>query len=579
VHPSVHRDRIAVARHKSFISSHILGGLIALSVFPVYLAIYGQPKLIEVLVFAWFVSPVGIALILSHTGRYETAHTISTLNLTGLVTFAAAMTGGMESFLLAWMMVIPIEAALSASKRVIGIAMACVVIALGGLYFADVSGMLPDPRVLNIDNSLLMMFGAMSAMAYAGGVAVAVERVHQESEEAVRLSEHRYRLLAENATDMITRHYANGVVTFVSEGAERLIGAPCTDLMGDGFFDRVMVVDRPAFLTAISRAAKGYGEATVEFRMKSHFEDVAEAAPVFSWFEMRCRRVDGQGNDRAVIAVTRDISERKEQEFILQEAREDAEKASLAKTHFLANMSHELRTPLNAIIGFSEILSVNSGDMVDETRQKEYADLIHKSGQHLLTVVNGILDMSRIDAGKFEIVPEPFNPAPMIDTCCQIMQTLARDSGLAIKQKHDGTLPEINADERAYKQILLNLLSNAVKFSEPGGTIMVEAMMDGGAFVLAVKDTGIGIAEDDLARLGEPFVQVDSSYNRNYEGAGLGLSVVKGLIQLHGGSMAIDSELGVGTTVTVRLLADEADLVPDKPDAAAEMAMQALQSA
>ena len=560
VHPSVQGDRVAVARHRSFISSHMAGGLLALCVFPVYLAAYGQPELLEVLVFAWFVSPVAIALLLSYTGRYETAHIVSCVNLTGLVTFAAAITGGMGSFVLAWMMVIPVEAALSASKRVICAAMVCVAMALAGLYFSEVAGLLPYPRVLAVDTNLLMLLGALSAAAYAGGVAMAVERVHQESDIVLRLSEQRYRLLAENATDMITRHYANGEVTFVSEGAERMIGVTCASLMGDGFFDRVMVADRPAFLTAISRSAKGYGESTVEFRLKTESLEGVENAPTFSWFEMRCRQVGGPGANNAVIAVTRDIAERKEQEFILLNAREEAEKASLAKTHFLANMSHELRTPLNAIIGFSEILAVNSGGMVDEARQREYADLINKSGQHLLNVVNGILDMSRIDAGKFEILPEPFNPVPMINTCCQIMQTMARDNNLSIAQNIHDIVPEINADERAYKQILLNLLSNAVKFSEPGGVITVEAFMDDAAFVLSVEDTGIGISRDDLPRLGQPFVQADSSYNRNYEGTGLGLSVVKGLIHLHGGSMIIESELGVGTKVTVRLLADESGL-------------------
>ncbi|MBZ0218292.1 MAG: PAS domain-containing sensor histidine kinase [Fimbriimonadaceae bacterium] len=552
VHPSIAHDRVLVARHRSFISSHLAGGLIALCVLPVYLAVYGQPRLIEALVFAWFVSPVAIALFLSRTGRYELAHIISILNLTGLVTFAAGMTGGLSSFLIAWMMVIPIEAALSASKRVIGAAMACVGVALAGLYFGEIAGFFPVPQSIPLEPNLLIALGVSSAAGYAGGVAISVQRIHQESKEVILLSERRYRLLAENATDMISRHNPNGEVLFASEGAQRVIGVCGSDLEGDGLFDRVLVADRPAFLTAISRAAKGYGEAMVEFRLRVGSHHGMDATPVYSWVEMRCRRVAGENSNAEVIAVTRDIAERKEQEFILLEARDEAEKANVAKTRFLANMSHELRTPLNAIIGFSEILGMTETGMVDEARQREYADLIHTSGQHLLTVVNGILDMSRIEAGKFEILPEPFDPARMIDTCCQMMQTLAHDVNLKIAQNLQPDLAEICADERACKQIMLNLLSNAVKFSEPGGVVSVDAYMEGAAFVISVADTGIGISSEDLPRLGAPFVQADSSYNRNYEGTGLGLSVVKGLVDLHGGSMKIESEPGVGTKVTIR---------------------------
>lgn len=560
VHPSVAKDRVLAARHRSFISSHIAGGLIALCVLPVYLAAYGQPRPLEALVFAWFVSPIAIALFLSRTGRYQFAHTISILNLTGLVTFAVGMTGGFSSFLIVWMMAIPIEAALSASKRVIGAAMACVGAALAIIQFGGAAGIFAEAQTLPIDKNLLIALGVASAAAYAGGVAISVQRIHQESKQVIRQSERRYRLLAENATDMISRHNPNGEVLFASEGAQRVVGVPSHDLEGDGMFDRVLVADRPAFLTAISRTAKGYGESIVEFRLQVGHGEQNDGAPTYSWVEMRCRQVDGGNGHAEVISVTRDIAERKSHEFVLLEAREEAEKASLAKTRFLANMSHELRTPLNAIIGFSEILGMPDNGMFDEERRREYAGLIHTSGEHLLNVVNSILDMSRIEAGKFEIRPEPFDPARMIDTCCQIMQTMAHDGHLTITQNLEPDLPEINADERACKQIMLNLLSNAVKFSDPGGVISVNSYMEGSMFVLSVTDTGIGISNEDLPRLGAAFVQADSSYNRNYEGAGLGLSVVKGLVDLHGGTMNIESELGVGTKITLRFAVDKTAL-------------------
>ena len=531
----------------------------ALCVIPVYLAVFGQPDLIEAFAFAWLVSPVAIAVFLSKTGRYETAHIISAVNLTGLVTFAASLTGGLGSFLLAWMLVVPIEAALSSSKRVIIISMACAIAALAGLWGGEFIGILPIPRQLGISNDLLLALGFGSAIAYAGGVALSVHNIHKESELSVRDSERRYRLMSENATDLITRHRPNGHVLFASLGAERVSGCAAEALMGEGFFDRIQIADRPAFLTAIARAARGNGETSVEFRLRGEVQNANALHPGYFWVEMRCRKIKYSGQDDEVVAVTRDISQRKSQELVLLESREEAEKASLAKTHFLANMSHELRTPLNAIIGFSEILTDSKGGRDEAERNREYASLIHESGRHLLTVVNDILDMSRIETGKFEIFTEHFDPCPMIDVCCQIVKPQLMGADLEIIQNISWDLPEIVADERACKQILLNLLSNAIKFSEPGGKVYLDASIVDGSLEIAISDTGVGISEHDLPRLGNPFVQVDAAYNRKHEGTGLGLSVVKGLVALHGGSMSIESKTKVGTTVTVRLPANGAD--------------------
>lgn len=553
VHPSVAGDPVAVAKNRSFISSHILGGLIALCVIPVYLAFYGAPDLVEALAFAWFVSPVGIALFLSRTGQYEVAHAISTLNLVGLVSFAALMTGGLASFLIAWMLVVPFEAALSASKRVIGFAILFALFALTALWGVEFLGMLPSPRSLGFNNGLLMLFGTGSAIAYAGGVALSVYNIHKETEQVVLASERRYRLMSENASDLITRHRPNGHVLYASLGAERVVGTSAEQLLGDGLFDRILVVDRPAFLTAIARAARGSEETMVEFRLNRQIGDKGLEPGEFFWAEMKCRKLDDEAHSEEIVAVTRDISDRKAQEQTLLLAREEAEKASQAKTHFLANMSHELRTPLNAIIGFSDLLSNSTGGPVQIERDQEYANLINESGLHLLDLVNGILDMSRIETGSFEIITEHFDVKPVINICCQIVKPQLLNGNMEIVQEIRNDLPEIIADERALKQILLNLLSNAIKFSDDGSKIYVEASIVAESLVLSVRDTGIGISKDDLPRLGNPFVQVDASYDRSHEGTGLGLSVVKGLVNLHGGSMSIESELNIGTTVTVRI--------------------------
>jgi cell cycle sensor histidine kinase DivJ len=219
-------------------------------------------------------------------------------------------------------------------------------------------------------------------------------------------------------------------------------------------------------------------------------------------------------------------------------------------------MSHELRTPLNAIIGFSEMLGNPDLAPKDPGRLREYANIINQSGQHLLSLVNTILDMSKIDSGNFELEPEHFNLPGLIDFCCDVVKLKAEEKNIDLTRGCSPQLEEIVADKRACKQILLNILSNAVKFTPEGGSVAVRVRPDGGHVEIAVSDTGIGVTPQDLARLGDPFFQARATYDRPYEGAGLGLSIVRGLVALHGGSMKFESAPGEGACVTVRLPMD-----------------------
>jgi cell cycle sensor histidine kinase DivJ len=219
-------------------------------------------------------------------------------------------------------------------------------------------------------------------------------------------------------------------------------------------------------------------------------------------------------------------------------------------------MSHELRTPLNAIIGFSEMLMHEQDLSLDAARRQDYSRLIRDSGEHLLGVVNGILDVTRIESGHFVIVPEPFAVEPLIVACCGMMTLRAEQAGVRLVNDCSPDLPELVADKRALRQVLINLLSNAIKFTDRGGSVTVGTRLEGNLLALDVTDDGIGIAENDLERLGHPFFQASSSYDRPYEGTGLGLSVVKGLVELHGGWVEIGSRLGEGTCVTVHLPLD-----------------------
>ncbi len=375
------------------------------------------------------------------------------------------------------------------------------------------------------------------------------------------VEEEQCRLLAANTSDVISRHHRNGAVQFISPAAETMLGAPVSQLLGDGLFDRIHVTDRPAYLATLSNAERG-AECSTEFRIKRDQPFCREPdhgnRVDFIWVEMRCRLLQQVPASRAsseagVVAAMRDITERKIQEQALEEARAAAEQADASKTRFLATMSHELRTPLNAIIGFSEMIVQEDALMLDAERRKEYAQLIHDSGQHLLSVVNGILDLSKMESGNFEISPEPFAPHAALLNCCNLLALKARDNSIDLVTRASDNLPVMTSDPRAFRQIALNLISNAIKFSEPGGTVTVSAWIEGARLVLSVVDDGVGIAADDLKRIGDPFFQVDKTYQRRREGTGLGLSIVKSLVALHGGEMDVQSKIGEGTTVVVAL--------------------------
>jgi cell cycle sensor histidine kinase DivJ len=581
VHPSAQRDALMEARHRAFIAPRLLGSLVALAAFPVYLIMRGVPSALEVLVFAWLIIPILIAYYLSRTGRYEGAHVLSSLSLTGLVAAVAFKTGGLSSFAAIWLVVVPLEAALSASRRVVATASTFALTAAGLLMVLGTLNWLPDPDTPVSEAGALAALGIISASLYATGLALGAESLARTSFWLFYAEEDRYRLLARNMTDVITRHGRHGAVLFASPAAEPLFGAKISELLGHGLFDRVHVADRPAYLSALGQSSSQGEAQSVEFRVRRDHAEADNAAQ-FIWIEMRCRPLDQagseqrQGPDREVVAVMRDVTERKEQERALEEARSESERAIAAKTRFLATMSHELRTPLNAIIGFSEMLANEVQMRLDADRRRDYAQLINDSGHHLLSVVNGILDMSKMETGDFEITPEPFAPASVIKNCCELLALRARDAGLTLAVSVPAELPDLVADKRAVKQVLLNLLSNALKFTDSGGQVSISARAEGTRLVIAVEDNGIGISESDLPRIGEAFFQARSGHDRRHDGTGLGLSIVKGLVGLHGGDVEVKSELGKGTRIAIRLPFDcEKQAPPPEPSKVARPSFKA----
>lgn len=335
---------------------------------------------------------------------------------------------------------------------------------------------------------------------------------------------------------------------------QHLFPASLREAAGEPLAERVHVSDRIGLVQAFDMLRQGAPSAVVDIRIERPF---SAAGRQFLSVRLDMTPIrDGEGELLYVLAQARDMSE--EEHLRLEAAAHiaDARSAHEAKSRFLAAVSHELRTPLNAILGFSDVLIGEYFGRLENDRQREYVGLIRQSGGHLLSVVNTMLDMSKIEAGRYELLAEPFAIAEAVETCRAMLDLTAREKGVTLTSRASRGLGEVVADRRAVQQILINLAGNAIKFTGPGGVVSIDAMLEGDDIKISVSDTGIGIAPEKLQFIGQPFMQVENAYTRSYEGTGLGLSLVKGLVALHGGRFVIASRPGEGTVVTISLPAD-----------------------
>lgn len=386
-----------------------------------------------------------------------------------------------------------------------------------------------------------------------GPLLIWVVRPYVHSQRAAEVEALDARLQSERQLAQVLNAVVDGIVTtdergiiqMVNPAAESIFGYRKDEMIGNNL-NILMPPDEArhhdAYMEAYQRTGQakiiGYGREVMGRRKNGTLFPIDLAVNEV--------QIDGK---RFFTGVVRDITERKKVEHALIDAKEQAERANRVKSEFMANMSHELRTPLNAIIGFSEVARMQIFGPLGSTKYVEYAGDIQDSAQHLLDLINDILDMARIEAEKLELHEEAFDLAEIVSTPMHLVNA----GKVLMHNKVPTDLPLLRADKRRVKQILLNLLSNAVKFTPEGGTVEVKAHLDdAGGIEICVHDTGIGMSKEEVQRALMPFEQIDSGLNRKYEGTGLGLPLVDRLARLNGGRLEIESEPGQGTRACIR---------------------------
>lgn len=362
-------------------------------------------------------------------------------------------------------------------------------------------------------------------------------------------SARRWSALAAALDAFVTVHDRTGAVVDVIGPRALMSGMSAADLAGRGLFDRVHVADRPAFLKTIFEAADKGENRDVRLRLRVGGETEDMQPPVFEWYDLQAfPPADGEG----AIGLLRSASASMAREADLDRAASEAQQAKTARAAFLSTVNHELRTPLNAIIGFSELMSSEHMAPVDPERAREYAKIINDAGYDLLRIISAMIDITRLDTGTYDFRPEPISLNSAVDAAVEAVRATPGNEAFHIIRRIDPPVAEVLADSRALRQILTQLFSNAAKFAGPEKAVDLDAVLQGGVVQIRVRDRGCGIPADHVERLGEAFTRLHNGYDRQSGGIGLGLALVRRLVDLHRGQLLIESRVGHGTTMVVQ---------------------------
>jgi len=412
-------------------------------------------------------------------------------------------------------------------------------------------------RILKTDGSFHAIDLAISMIRQDGNknlrvVGTMTDMEGQErAEKALKEAEQKYRTIVENAAGGIFQMSPEGLFLSSNPALCRILGYATTKELTSNIKDaNTLYIDQ-------KQRTKMLNELKTIGMITNYESQIKKRNGTHIWINENIRTVrDDERNIIYFEGSMEDITERKESDFILKEAKMHSDMANRGKSEFLANMSHELRTPLNAIIGFSEIIKEQSFGEIEKEEYVNYATDIHKSGRNLLKIITDILDISKIEANQRPLQEEQIPLNAIIDESLDMLKSKIGENRIIISKQYD-TLPEIIAEHIAIKQMMINILSNAIKFTPPNGHISIDVHYeDNNNLRLSFTDTGIGLNPEDIPRILEPFGQVEETHARQYGGIGLGLTLVNALIKLHGGTLDILSQKGIGTTVTLTLPSD-----------------------
>lgn len=541
VHLGVRGRPRQMRRHASFIRQHLSGGMMGLAGGLLFFLVTGNVDLFAVGAFGLLAATAIPGLFLRATGNLSASYTLSSTFFAVLVGWLCLWTGGVDSPAIFWLAIVPMEAALSANRRSAITAASIATIVFSVLVWLSLASSLPPAHVAGLDPFLVRMVSIIAAIAYACALAMRTQQAYQRAEEAADTEEARYRVVADNASDLITRHAIDGTVVFATPASRRLLNVSPDKLLGMKLSDVARPEQAAAISEAVTRTLRRGGETTVEFTAPGPTGEIR-------FLETRMRAT-GNSTDVSLVAVTRDVTQRREAELIMQNARDMAESASRTKSAFLRSMSHELRTPLNSIIGFAQVIRDQSFGPIGNGRYSDYADMIGDSGKILLRIVTDVLRMSEIEAGNVEMELEETSMAPVAESARRTLEPQARKGRIVVQSHVRDDLPLALADARAMGQALNGILANAIEYSPLGESVDIDGGADDISVWFEISDNGPGMAANEIDRLMKPFERTGGSLEGRPSGAGVGLAIAKALTELQHGGFSIRSEVGKGTTV------------------------------